>query len=96
MRLSMYGCEIRNHFLIFEVHVLTLSLGFSDKKYGSILFCMGAQVRQLMRHCSLRSLVAKGTFSDADYFLRYGAKNNRHPLKVLLATSERSEQCRVS
>jgi hypothetical protein len=51
---------------------------------------------QLTRHCSLRSLVAKGTFSDADYFLRRSAKNNRHPLKVRLATSERSEQCRVS
>jgi hypothetical protein len=48
---------------------------------------MGAQTRQHTRHCSLRSLFAEGTFSDADYFLRYGAKNNRHPLKVLLAMS---------
>jgi hypothetical protein len=51
------------------------------------LLCVGTQVKQFTRHCPLRSLVAKGTFSDADYFLRYGAKNNRHPLKVLLAMS---------
>jgi hypothetical protein len=47
------------------------------------------------RHCSLRSLVAKGTFSDVRNFLRYGAKNHARPLKVFLATSEQSELCRV-
>jgi hypothetical protein len=66
-----------------------------DNNYGSIIFCMGVQVRQNTRHCSLRSLVAKGAFSGVHHFALW-RKNDARPLKVLLATSERSEQCRVS
>jgi hypothetical protein len=55
-----------------------------------ILFC------EYMRHCSLRSLVARRTFNGrASHFLRYCSKNVMHVRKIPFATSERSEQCRM-
>jgi hypothetical protein len=49
----------------------------------------------ITRHCSLCSLVVKGTFSDVRNFLRHSAKNNARPLKVPMVTRERSDQCRM-